>query len=113
MTQPVLHYRDTGLTPGSSHTYTYQAYDGTHSTAKSPASAPVTVASTSPSQTYQQTVLADNPSFLWPLNDTRRHRRRRLAQRVQRHLRARHHPGRRRPVHRHHRHLRSTATPGW
>ena len=26
--QPVLQYRDTGLAPGSSHTYTYQAYDG-------------------------------------------------------------------------------------
>jgi hypothetical protein len=68
--QPVLQYKDTGLTPGSTHTYTYQASDGTHSAAKSPASAPVTVSSTSPSQTYQQTVLADNPSFLWPLNDS-------------------------------------------
>ena len=68
--QPVLQYRDTGLTPGSSHTYTYQAYDGSHYTSKSPASASVTVASSSPSQTYQQTVLADNPSFLWPLNDS-------------------------------------------
>ncbi len=68
--QPVVQYRDTGLTPGSSHTYTYQAYDGSHYSAKSPASASVTVASTSPSQTYQQTVLADTPSFLWPLNDS-------------------------------------------
>ena len=68
--QPVLQYRDTGLAPGSSHTYTYQAYDGTHYTAKSPASAPVTVASSSPTQTYQQAALADNPSFLWPLNDS-------------------------------------------
>jgi Concanavalin A-like lectin/glucanases superfamily len=68
--QPVLHYQDTGLTPGSSHTYTYQASDGTHNSAKSPASSPVTVASSSPSQTYQQAVLADNPSFLWPLNDS-------------------------------------------
>jgi Concanavalin A-like lectin/glucanases superfamily len=69
-TQPVLRYQDTGLTPGSSHTYTYQVYDGTHSSGKSPASASVTVSSTSPSLTYQQTVLADSPSFLWPLNDT-------------------------------------------
>ena len=68
--QPTLRYQDTGLTPGSSHTYTYQASDGTHFTAKSPASSPVTVASSSPSQTYQQTALADRPSFLWPLNDT-------------------------------------------
>jgi hypothetical protein len=68
--QPVLRYQDTGLAPGSSHTYTYQASDGTHNTAKSPASSPVTVASSSPTQTYQQAVLADSPSFLWPLNDT-------------------------------------------
>ena len=68
--QPVLRYQDTGLTPGSSHTYTYQGYDGTHFTGKSPASAPVTVASSSPTLSYQQTVLNDHPSFLWALNDT-------------------------------------------
>ncbi len=67
---PVLHFEDTGLTPGSSHTYTVTASDGTLTTAKSPASASVTVASTSPTVTYQQAVLNDNPSFLWPLNDT-------------------------------------------
>jgi hypothetical protein len=67
---PVLQYQDTGLTPGSTHTYTYQASDGIHGTAMSPASASVTVASTNPSKTYQSTVLADSPSFLWPLNDT-------------------------------------------
>ena len=67
---PVLHYQDTGLTPGSTHTYSYQASDGIHGTAKSPASASVTVASANPSQTYQATVLAGNPSFLWPLNDS-------------------------------------------
>lgn len=69
-TQPVLRYQDTGLAPGSSHTYTYQATDGSHNSAKSPASAPVTVSSTSPSLSYQQTVLNSNPSFLWPLNET-------------------------------------------
>ncbi len=31
----------------------------------------MTVASVSPAPTYQPTVLAANPSFLWPLNDTR------------------------------------------
>jgi hypothetical protein len=67
---PVLHWQDTGLTPGSAHTYTYAATDGIHLTARSPASASVIVASTSPAQTYQQTVLADHPSFLWPLNET-------------------------------------------
>jgi concanavalin A-like lectin/glucanase superfamily protein/beta-propeller uncharacterized protein DUF5122 len=67
---PVLRFRDTGLTPGSTHTYTYTASDGLHTTAQSPASAPVTVSATSPSLTYAQTVLADSPSFLWQLNET-------------------------------------------
>jgi hypothetical protein len=67
---PVLHFQDTGLVPGSAHTYTVTASDGSITTAKSPASASVTTSSTSPTLTYQQTVLADNPSFLWPLNDT-------------------------------------------
>jgi hypothetical protein len=67
---PVLHYQDTGLTPGSMHTYTYAATDGTHLTARSPASASATVSSTSPTLSYQQTVLNDSPSFLWPLNET-------------------------------------------
>ena len=67
---PVLQYQDTGLVPGSSHTYTYTASDGPHTTAKSPASSSVTVSSTSPTLTYRQTALADKPSFLWPLNET-------------------------------------------
>jgi hypothetical protein len=67
---PVLHYQDSGLVPGSAHTYTYAATDGTHLSGRSPASASVTVASTSPALGYQQTVLADAPSFLWPLNDS-------------------------------------------
>lgn len=67
---PVLQYQDTNLTPGSNHTYTYAATDGTHLTARSPSSASVTVASASPPQTYDQTVLNGNPSFFWPLNDT-------------------------------------------
>ena len=67
---PVLHFEDTGLTAGSSHTYTVTASDGSITSAKSPASASVTVASTSPTVTYQQAVLNDSPSFLWSLNDT-------------------------------------------
>jgi hypothetical protein len=67
---PVLHYQDTGLVPGSSHTYTYAATDGTHLSGRSPASVAVTVASTSPTLSYQQTALANNPSFFWPLNDS-------------------------------------------
>jgi hypothetical protein len=67
---PELHYQVTGLTPGSSHTYTYAATDGTHLSGRSPSSASVTVSSTSPTLSYSQTVLGDSPSFLWPLNDT-------------------------------------------
>jgi hypothetical protein len=67
---PEITFQDTGLTPGSSHTYTYAATDGTHLSGQSPASASVTVASTSPANSYQQTVLNDSPSFLWPLNDS-------------------------------------------
>jgi hypothetical protein len=67
---PVLTYQDKGLTPGSNHTYTYAATDGTHLSGQSPASASVTVASASPSATYSQTVLNSNPSFFWPLNDS-------------------------------------------
>jgi hypothetical protein len=67
---PVLHYRDAGLTPGSAHTYTVTASDGTHTSAKSPASASVTVSATSPSVSYPQAVLADKPSFFWRLSET-------------------------------------------
>lgn len=67
---PVLTYQDKGLTPSSTHTYTYAATDGTHLSGQSPASASVTVASSSPALTYNQTVLSNNPSFFWPLNDT-------------------------------------------
>lgn len=67
---PVLQYQDTGLTPGSAHTYTYAATDGTHTTSRSPVSASVTVASVNPTQTYQQAVLSDHPSFLWSLSDS-------------------------------------------
>ena len=47
---PVLRYQDTGLVPGSSHTYAYRASDAAHTTALSPSSAAVTVASTSPAR---------------------------------------------------------------
>jgi Concanavalin A-like lectin/glucanases superfamily len=67
---PVLHYRDAGLVPGSSHTYRVTASDGTHITAKSVASAAVVVSSTSPALSYSDTVKADNPAFFWPLNET-------------------------------------------
>jgi hypothetical protein len=67
---PYLDYRDTGLTPGSTHTYQVTASTGPRTSAKSTASAPVTVSATSPSQSYAQTVLAAHPSFFWRLGDT-------------------------------------------
>jgi hypothetical protein len=67
---PVIHYRDAGLTPGSTHTYRVTASDGTNTTSKSAASAPVTVSSTSPSLSYADTVLNDHPSFFWRLSDS-------------------------------------------
>jgi len=67
--EPVLHYRDAGVKPGSAHTYAVTASDGTSASAKSPASATVTVSSTSPARSYSRTVLADKPSFFWPLNE--------------------------------------------
>ncbi len=67
---PVLHFQDTGLTPGAKYTYTVTASDGSITSPKSPASASVTVSATSPTLSYQQTALNDSPSFLWPLNDT-------------------------------------------
>lgn len=67
---PVVHYVDAGLTPGTTHTYRITATTGTATSSKSAASAPVTVASTSPTLSYAQTVLNDSPSFFWRLGDT-------------------------------------------
>lgn len=67
---PVLHFQDTGLNPGSTYTYTVTASDGSITSPKSAASAAVTVSATSPTTSYQQTVINDSPSFLWPLNDS-------------------------------------------
>lgn len=67
---PLLHYRDAGLTPGSSHTYQVRVSDGVRNSPISAASAPVTVASASPSQTYSQAVAAEHPSFYWRLGES-------------------------------------------
>jgi len=64
---PMVHYRDAGLTPGSTHTYSVLASDGTRTSARSPTSAPVQVAANNPSLSYEQRVLGAHPSFLWTL----------------------------------------------
>jgi len=65
---PVLHYRDAGLRPGSRHSYQVAVSDGTSTSAKSAASAPVTVAARNPALSYPRIVLHDHPSFFWRLN---------------------------------------------
>jgi hypothetical protein len=66
---PEVHVRDAGLTPGSTHTYTVSASDGTRTSAKSIPSAPVRVVASSPKLTYVASVLADHPAFLWQLSE--------------------------------------------
>ncbi len=67
---PYLHFRDSGLTPGTQHTYTVSVSDGTNTSAMSPASAPVVVASSNPPASYVQTVLSSQPSAMWQLDET-------------------------------------------
>jgi hypothetical protein len=66
---PVLHFMDTGLMPGKTYTYQVTASDGTNTSSKSPPSNSVTVSSTSPTESYDQTVESLTPNFFWPLND--------------------------------------------
>jgi hypothetical protein len=67
---PEVHYLDTGLTAGSTHTYQVTATTGTATSSKSAASAAVTVASSATALSYSQTVLNNNPSFFWRLGDS-------------------------------------------
>jgi hypothetical protein len=67
---PTLGFTDTGLTPGSTHTYRVDAKEafGQNVGAKSDPSAPVTVAASTPA--YPAAILPDNPSFYWRLGET-------------------------------------------
>jgi chitodextrinase len=67
--QPVLSFQDTGLAPGSTHTYRVDASDGTNVSFKSNASASITVA-TGAGSPYSSAVLADTPMLYWRLGDT-------------------------------------------
>ena len=67
---PVLRYRDSGLTAGSTHSYSVTASDGVHTSTRSLASAPVTVSANNPSLSYTQRVLGSHPSFLWTLGES-------------------------------------------
>jgi WD40 repeat protein len=65
---PVLHYREAGLRPKSRYTFKVTVSDGTRTSAKSPPSAPVIIASRNPAHTYSWTVLHSKPSFFWQLD---------------------------------------------
>jgi hypothetical protein len=64
---PTIVYKDTGLAPGSTHTYRVQISDGTNAL-KSPTSTVVTVAAAR--APYADQVKADFPSFYWRLGET-------------------------------------------
>ena len=61
-------FLDTGLAPGSTHTYKIRVKDSDGNVQWSLASAPVTVSGTAPSA-YTQAVRADGASHLWKLGD--------------------------------------------
>jgi hypothetical protein len=63
---PTVVRQDSGLAPGSTHTYTVQVTDGTF-TVKSPVSVPVTVANSA--QPYRAQVTSDFPLFYWRLGE--------------------------------------------
>jgi hypothetical protein len=65
---PVGHYRDAGLRAGSKHTYRLTVSNRTRTSAKSAASARVTVSGKNPPHSYVNTILRAKPSFFWQLN---------------------------------------------
>jgi len=67
---PVVHYRDAGLAPGSTHSYRVSASDGPNTSPVSLASAAVKVSATNPSLSYEARVLGAHPSFLWTLAES-------------------------------------------
>ncbi len=61
---PSLSYTDTGLDPGSSHTYRLRAIDSDNNATGSPSSSPVTVSATSVLGRYVDQIAADGASNL-------------------------------------------------
>ncbi len=66
--QPTLTYLDTGLDPGSTHTYRVRVIDPWGNNAWS-STISVTVATAGTFSDYARGVLADNPSYYWRLGD--------------------------------------------
>jgi hypothetical protein len=65
---PVMHFVDTGLSPGSVHTYKLQVVDPFGNKTTSAATPPLTITSVALSQ-YAQDVLGDNASNYWRLGE--------------------------------------------
>lgn len=65
---PQSGFVDTGLTPGSTHTYRINIKDPWGNSYIGPKSDPITISSTSPSA-YAKGVIADGASSYWPLNE--------------------------------------------
>ncbi|KQV07006.1 hypothetical protein ASC63_06585 [Leifsonia sp. Root112D2] len=65
---PQLGFTDTGLAPGSTHTYKVTMTDPSGNSTQPPKSDPVTVSSSVPSA-YSQQVIADGAVDYWPLNE--------------------------------------------
>ncbi|WP_169951621.1 LamG-like jellyroll fold domain-containing protein [Microbispora sp. H11081] len=68
-TLPALGFNDTGLEPGSTHTYRIRARDPQGNAVGSSTSAPVTIAGSGGSSAYPDAVLADNPASYWRLGE--------------------------------------------
>ncbi|GAA4204039.1 LamG-like jellyroll fold domain-containing protein [Microbispora amethystogenes] len=68
-TLPALGYQDTGLEPGSTHTYRIRARDPQGNAVGSATSDPVTIATSGGSSAYPDAVLADNPASYWRLGE--------------------------------------------
>lgn len=66
---PVLRFTDTGLVPGSTHTYTVRATDGINTSGASAPSNAVTVAAVDP-PSVADVVLGASPSTYWRLGDS-------------------------------------------
>ncbi|GIH69073.1 LamG-like jellyroll fold domain-containing protein [Sphaerimonospora thailandensis] len=68
-TLPSLGFKDTGLTPGTTHTYRVRVKDPQGNSVGSGTSAPVTIATTGSSSAYSDAVLADSPTSFWRLGE--------------------------------------------
>ena len=66
---PQMGFIDTGLTPGSTHTYRINIKDPWGNSYISPRSDVVTISSTDPSA-YAQGIVGDGATSYWPLNET-------------------------------------------